>query len=291
MTSVLLAIAASLSWGVSDFLGGTATGSLPVTRVLVFSQAAGLLLITAFVLAHGDALPHGRHLLEALAAGVAAILALGLLYVALARGAAIIVAPLAATGAAIPVVVGFVHGDPVRAVNVAGIALAFAGVIATSIEPGDRGGEGGTLIILLALGAGAATGLYFTLIGLASAAGAPGTIEAVRISATITALAALTWATVRSRRVPSAASPPAPAARLLWAAVLAVGVTDALAEISYAGASAAGHLSVVSVLAGSYPAVTVLLAVAVLRQRAHPVQTVGAAGTIAGILLLAAGSG
>lgn len=47
----------------------------------------------------------------------------------------------------------------------------------------------------------------------------------------------------------------------------------------------------VSVLAGSYPAVTVLLAVAVLRQRAHPVQTFGAAGAIAGILLLAAGSG
>ena len=49
MAAVLLALAASASWGVSDFLGGLKTRSLNVLTVLAVSQPAGLILIAVVV--------------------------------------------------------------------------------------------------------------------------------------------------------------------------------------------------------------------------------------------------
>jgi drug/metabolite transporter (DMT)-like permease len=70
--------------------------------------------------------------------------------------------------------------------------------------------------------------------------------------------------------------------------LLGVGATDAAAEVCFATAGLHGHLSVVAVLAGLYPVVTVLLTLLVLRERAHPVQAVSAAAALAGVLLFAA---
>lgn len=324
MGSVLPAAGAAASWGVSDFLGGATTRSLPVARVLAVSQATGLALVTATVLVRGTPLPHGAAAWEAAGAGVAAIAALALLYVALARGNAIVVAPLAATGSAIPMIVGLVQGDPVRPADAVGIALAFAGVLAASWEPGDRTETadrgGGLVVALLALGAAAATGLYLTLIDLASRQGAVGAIEGVRIAATGTMAVVLAGqlSVGVARRVHGARGAGAGAGAetgeadrasgavelggvtrsgfgnpllWIWVAVVCVGITDALAELGFASASVGGHLDVVSVVAGSYPAVTVLLAVAVLRQRAHPVQAVGAVATLIGVLLLGSTGG
>ena len=72
-----------------------------------------------------------------------------------------------------------------------------------------------------------------------------------------------------------------------WLAVCATGLTDALAEISFTSAAAAGQLSIVSPLSSLFPAITVLLAAAVLRERAHPVQILGALCALAGAVLLA----
>ena len=47
MAAVLLALAASASWGVSDFLGGVKSRAAPVLTVLSVSQPAGLVLLGA----------------------------------------------------------------------------------------------------------------------------------------------------------------------------------------------------------------------------------------------------
>ena len=67
---------------------------------------------------------------------------------------------------------------------------------------------------------------------------------------------------------------------------MAIGVTDALAEISYAAASAAGQLSIIGALSSLYPAVTVLLAAVVLRERVHPIQAAGATAALVAAVLL-----
>ena len=71
--------------------------------------------------------------------------------------------------------------------------------------------------------------------------------------------------------------------------VIAVGLLDTGANGLFALATTQGYLSLVSVLGSIYPVVTVLLAFTVLRERIAPHQMLGAAGTLAGIALIAAG--
>ncbi|MDP9498185.1 MAG: hypothetical protein M3P46_11135, partial [Actinomycetota bacterium] len=51
--SALLALLASLLWGVADFLGGTVSRSLPVVRVVALSQLAAAGGLLPVVLATG----------------------------------------------------------------------------------------------------------------------------------------------------------------------------------------------------------------------------------------------
>jgi drug/metabolite transporter (DMT)-like permease len=297
---LVLALLAALSWGVSDFLGGVATRSIPVIRVLAVSQPFGLALCTVALVVSGQSLPTGWHLLQALAAGVAAVVALGLLYLALARGNAVLVAPVAATGAAVPVAIGIALGDPVTMVTGIATGLALAGIVAASWESGDgtgaepATGHGTGATIGLSLGAALATGLYLTLINLASESGQYlGVVEALRLTASVLAVIGyLCWhARTRNRRAERPAGSAAGSRPgLLLLAMAGVGVTDAVAESCYAGASTRGALSVVSVLAGLYPVVTVGLSLLVLRQRVQLVQGIGAVAALTGVLLFTASS-
>ena len=60
MVAAILALASSLSWGLSDFLAGIKTRELAVIWVLLVSQATGLALVTFAAVAWGEPLP-GLH--------------------------------------------------------------------------------------------------------------------------------------------------------------------------------------------------------------------------------------
>jgi drug/metabolite transporter (DMT)-like permease len=277
----LLAVNASLCWGVSDFLGGLKTRAVSVLRVLVISQPAGLLLISVAVTGWGHGLPGGIHALLAVAAGAFSILALGLIYEAMAAEAMIVVIPLAATGSIIPVVAGLASGDSIGPAAAAGIVLALAGAPVAAWEPGGRGRGGHSpLGVVLAVGAGASAGLWFTLMNLASDGNPLGATEVMRLTSCLLAVALFVARRGRAHRPPGLA----PVTYLL---IAAIGVTDALAELSFTSASAAGQLAVISPLSSLYPAITVLLAAAALRERVHPVQALGAACALTGAVLLA----
>lgn len=304
MIALILALGAALSWGLSDFLGGVTTANLPVTRVLATSQPLGLAVCSVALVSTGQQLPTGAHLVEAAIAGAAAVLALGLLYVALAKGTPVIVAPLAAIGAGVPVAVGVVRGDPITAVTVTATALALLGIIGaswTSEEGQPRLANLAT--VALALGAAICTGIYLTLIDDASSSGNPlGVVEALRVTASVIAIAvflAVRGSTARRRSAaaepgqPTGQDPPPPQAPgwnrplLFLVAALGVGATDAAAETAFAAASEHGHLSVVAVVAGLYPVFTVLLALLILRHRVHRIQALAAIAALAGVALFA----
>ncbi|MBV9821030.1 MAG: hypothetical protein JO144_02205 [Actinobacteria bacterium] len=306
MVGLVLALTAALSWGVSDFLGGLATRDSPVIRVLAVSQPVGLAGCSVALLASGQSLPSGWHLVQALAAGLAAVLALGMLYLALARGKAVIVAPVAAVGAAVPVAVGIALGDPVTVVTGTATVLALAGIVAASWEtdePDAPPGASGAATVALSLGAALATGLYLTLIDLASESGQYfGVVEALRLAASVSAVGAfLCWRVILRRRGGTTRQVAAwhvdgdglvgvARRRALLLTMAGVGLTDAAAEICYAWASTHAALSVVAVLAGLYPVVTVALSLLVLRQRIRLVQGIGAAAALTGVLLFTASS-
>jgi drug/metabolite transporter (DMT)-like permease len=213
-------------------------------------------------------------------AGSAGIVALGAFYRALAIGTMSVVAPISATAAAVPVLVGLAEGERPSALQIAGMSIALAGVILASREPVEEGAAPpNRAAIGLALVAAAGFGTFFVGIDKASAtADVPWVILVQRCSSLV--LLVIAAAAVRPtlpRDVPS------------FAVLGMVGVLDLGANGLYALATTKGLLSVVSVLGSLYPAVTVVLARFVLAERIARVQEVGVVLALAGVVAISAG--
>src|SRR5436190_9109664 len=137
MVAVLLALSSSLCWGTADFLGGLQSRRRPLVTVLLVAQVAAVALGVLFVVASGDPFPHLGPAALAIGAGTAGCAALAAFYRGLAIGTMSIVAPVSATGAVVPVLVGVVSGERPSAVQVAGIAVAMTGIVLATREPTD----------------------------------------------------------------------------------------------------------------------------------------------------------
>ena len=159
MAALLLAFASSVSWGAGDFLGGLKSRRLPVLNVLVASQVTGFLLIGAFVAIRGEGPPGGDLALWGPLSGLSGAIGLAAFYRGLAVGKMGVVAPISATAAVVPLVVGVAGGDRPAALQYGGIALALAGVVLASREEVGGGltratSRGAGLALLSALGFG-----------------------------------------------------------------------------------------------------------------------------------------
>jgi drug/metabolite transporter (DMT)-like permease len=284
VTAVLLSLAASAAWGTSDFLGGLKAKTVPLPTVLFVSQGVGLFAIAILLALLERPIPIDERLLLSLAAGAAIVTGLGLLYLALARGPVMVVAPVAAVGATIPVAVGLLGGDPLSAPIAAGFAFALLGSLAAAYEKcagesSDRLAAGA----LLAIGAAIAIGAFLTLFDAASQADPYWATGGMRVAGWLTALGFLAVSGPRSHAF-RGLSPH------VLLALAAIGVCGVIADSAFATASQAGDLSVVSVLSSLYPVVTVLLGFALLHERLRGMQLAGVALAFTGIALLAGGT-
>jgi drug/metabolite transporter (DMT)-like permease len=282
MLAAALALASSLSWGLSDFLGGFQSRRHHVLAVLLVSQGLAYAVLVAAVLAGAPTEHDGASTAWAASVGGLGVLALFAFYRALAIGTMSIVAPISATGVAIPVLAGLASGERPGAIQVAGIALACTGVVLASREaPSDDAGErrSSRAAIALALVAAVGFGSFFAGIDNAEESG---DVAWVLLAARTAGLTLLVLAAVLVRpRIPTA-----PAA---LGAIAAVGLFDLLANLLFVLAAGRGLLSVVGVLGSLYPAVTVVLARVVLHERLTRTQNVGVVVTLAGVVALAAG--
>ena len=141
MLAVVLAFSSSLCWGLADFLGGLQSRTRPLVTVLLVAQVAAVAMGVAFVAASGDPFPDLGPAALATGAGVAGCAALAAFYRGLAIGTMSIVAPVSATGAAVPVLVGLAEGERPAALQIAGIVVAMAGIVLAAREPGGRPAE------------------------------------------------------------------------------------------------------------------------------------------------------
>jgi drug/metabolite transporter (DMT)-like permease len=274
----LLALTASLSWGLGDFLAGLRTRRLPVVTVLVVSQAAGLTTIALVVAVRGAGPPDARHLLYGSLAGVCGAVGLAALYRGLAVGPMSIVAPISATAAAVPVVFDLVTGDRPSDAQAVGIALAVAGVVLASRAGAAEGRRASAEGVGLALVAAVSFGLLLVLLGEASE-GDPywGTLAMRGTSFSLLVLAAVVLRpsfALAERDLP---------------VLLLIGVLDTAGNALFAVATTESLLSVAAVLGQLYPVVTVLLARFVLGERMSRGQGAGVVGAFAGVALITAG--
>ncbi len=277
--SVLLALLSSLLWGASDFLGGTASRRLPAAVVLGGSQGIALVGLLPVVLLFGN---RPDHPWAGVAAGLAGMIGLGAFYAALASGKMGVVAPLAALGALLPVVVGIARGESPSTLQVLGIVAAIVGVVLAS-GPELSGGASPKPLVLASVAA-----VGFGLVAVLLAAGSKGPPGAVLITllvmrVTSVGLLTLGFLVARTRGFRAGV------ARRDLVLLTAIGLGDVGANAAYAVASRSGLLSVVSVLASLYPVVTILLARQLQDERLRPIQVLGAFGTLVGVALLAAG--
>jgi len=143
MVAVGLALATALIWGAVDFVAGVKSRSSGPLAVIAISQPVGLVLIAVVTAARGEAPPDSAHLLYAAAAGAASVVGLTALYQGLAVGLMSVVAPITATGAVIPVLVGIARGENPSWLQGIGLPIALLGVVLASLEPrGTRQGQG-----------------------------------------------------------------------------------------------------------------------------------------------------
>jgi drug/metabolite transporter (DMT)-like permease len=279
VTGPFLALAASLSWGVGDFLAGLSSRKLQLLTVLVVSQAAGLTALALLVAVRGEGPPEARYLLYAALAGIAGAVGLAALYRGLAVGSMSVVAPISATAAVIPVVAGLITGERPSATQGAGIALALGGVVLASRErSADGGGRRVAGGVGLALIAAVSFGLLLVALGAASDGDAPWATLSMR--ATSFSLLAATALFVR---------PSLSLGRDDLAVLALIGVLDAAGNALFAMATTESLLSVAAVLAQLYPVVTVLLARVILGERISRPQQAGVVAAFAGIALITAG--
>jgi drug/metabolite transporter (DMT)-like permease len=283
MVSIVLALAASLSWGVSDFLGGLTSRRLSIIAVLLISQAVGLIMVVPAILMSDQPPVDGPARVSAIAGSIAGLIGIAALYRAIAIGMASIAAPISATGAAIPVVVGYLRGEPTSAWQEVGIALAIGGVVLSAWTAGDprHSNRARRLISAgsgFALLAAAGFGCFFVLLHDASTYSVLWATFVQRL----TSVGILLVVTLVLR--PSLAVGWRRAPRLL-----AIGALDQGANLLYGFASTVGLVSLAAVLASLFPVVTVILARAILHERISRTQQTGVACALAGVALIAGG--
>jgi drug/metabolite transporter (DMT)-like permease len=305
--AVALALAASAAYGASDFYAGVLARRLPTVLIALWSQVLGLLGLGAAVALSGQRFD-ADGFAWGLGAGVVGAIALLAFYRALEIGPASVVAPVSALGVLVAVAVAAIRGEAPGLVGLLGIPLAVAGLALVAsanaedelpetqpcagpravLAPGRRAlgvagrrdVPGGRRALGLALVAALGFGVFFVLLDEGTTAGPASelwVIFGVLVAALPTTVAAAVHE-MESLRLTRVLAP-----------VAVVALFDLAGDASLTFASAEGDLATVGVLASLDPVVTVLLAVALLRERLPMRQAVGVTGCLAGVLLVAAG--
>jgi drug/metabolite transporter (DMT)-like permease len=277
--AIVLALGSCLAWGAADYIAGLEGRKLTVLTVALGSHCAGLVFMVFLVIARGEPLDPDQAFLPACAGGVFTAVGLLALYRALAIGPMTITAPIAATGAAVPVLAGVVIGEAAAGWQWVGVATAIVGVVLAARPSGPAekvsaslAGPAAALVAAVLLGAS------FVAIDRASESDVLWTATLVHFAG-LAVLAAVFWVSGASVRLPFPD----------FHAVVALGILGALGQALFAGAASMGFVGVVGVLASLYPVTTVLLAQSFGRERVSRGQGWGVGLALLGVVLISAG--
>jgi drug/metabolite transporter (DMT)-like permease len=232
----------------------------------------------ALALAGGTAALTGRALAGGAVAGAGTALGTVTLYRGLARGRMGLVAPVSAVvAAALPVCYALIRGDDVRASHLAGVVLGVVAVALVSAGGDDSASSTVSTRTSVVDGALAGVGFAVFYIGLDSANATSAWPPAIAFAiSTVVLLVGL-----------AAQRPPALRGRTAWALIALGGVTGAGAAWFFERSADRGGIAIASVLTSMYPAVTMILAAVMLRERYRAVNFVGMAGALVAIALIA----
>ena len=270
-----LALSAAVLAGTGDFFGGRATKKTNIVSVLAISHFLGLVIILLLAPLMAEEFKTSDFFLGVLASSFG-LMGLTLLYRGLAKSPMAIVAPITAVACAtLPVGWGLFSGEKLATQQVVGVFVGLLAIFLVSWTPGKRTSIKG-LLILEALIAGFSFGAFFIVIDGTSETTAPWPVVGSRV---FSVLAIFLFVIIRKKSIkPEGNSAPY---------IIGAGFFDTLANIALLAALNKGLLSLVSILASFYPAVTVLLARLFLKEIMSTSQLIGLALGLTSIGLLA----
>ena len=278
MLSPFLALGASLSYGVADFVGALAARRASALTVTLGMQLVGLLALMPFL----PLLP-GRPSTAAIVIGaVSGAAGTGGLIVylrAMAAGPIGIVSPIAAvTGAAVPVAYGaFVVGDDLSLLQNVGVLIALVSVVVVAWVPGSAIASADARAVGGGVFAGLLFGGFFIALDATPSDSGMWPLVGARVASVVAVLALM--------RIVSRPVHPGPA----LPHILGAGVLDMLANVLFLLATRGGLLSISALLSSLYPVVALLLARQVLRERLRRIQSAGVVGALVAMAMLVAG--
>jgi drug/metabolite transporter (DMT)-like permease len=281
---IILGLSAALFWGAADFLVRYSTRIIGTYRTLFYMQFIGLAGLSSFLVASGK-FAHLAALLNIVSALA--------LYRAFEVGVLAIVSPIAASSTALTVVLAIISGELISRARLLGITAALIGVAlaATHFNPvpeTQRFAAPSTATLdytrrisyvgllrrgQLTQGVGWALvsavcyGVDFWLLGIYVTPVLGGIVPVWIIrSTTICTLALFAFPAHQTLRWPPVRA---------WWLIIAVGILDTMAFLSVAIGYTTDQVSIVSVLASLFSAVTVLLAWICLREKLQWSQWLG----------------
>ena len=296
--AIILGLTGALCWGGADFAARFASRRVGAYRTLFFMQFFGFIALSVYLKFRGgffEGIAPGWHpwVLAALA-GVLNMIASLSLYYSFQIGVMSIVAPVSSAYPALTVALAIASGERITALRGAGLAVTLAGVIlaATTFTPSAANpvnanpvqespaketahlSKGVGWALLAALG----FGVLFWFLGfyVVPAVGPAISVWVIRLTSfSVLALAA----------IPARQSLKLPGGSVWWL-LAAVGFLDTAAFVANNAGLHTGQVSVVSVLASLYGAVTVLLAWIFLREKLERSQWFGIVLIFVGIVLV-----
>lgn len=289
---ILLGLATALSWGSADLLARFATRSIGTFRTMLYMQFTGFLLLTAAMhwlggwghLADGSG---WRIWAWGIGAGLLNTCGTLALYRSFEIGKMSIVAPISASYPALTMVLSALTGERLTAARLAGVGLIILGVMVVAhgeampddANPLDKSrprkkylGVGWAMVSAVCFG------VMFWLLGVrvVPMMGAAPSVWLIRLTSVVaTALTML--AARRPMKLPDLGSN-------RW--ILGIGLLDTSAYVFNNYGMLHEQVSVVSVLASLYGAVTVGLAAAILKEKIARLQWAGIISIFAGIVLI-----
>lgn len=277
MLAALLALAASFTWGSSNYLAGIESRRQSVWQVTALSQLAAVVVAGVAVLFAGQDPPGLVDTGLLLLAGVATTIGIVAFYRALAIGTMSVVAPIIAGNVLVPVAFGLATGERPGLHAYAGMVVTVAGIVLVAWAKRGGSRHADRRAVLLAVLAAVCWGFMLTTLGVCGKACPYWAVFDVRLTSVCVVLAFL-LATRRGVKFGGQDLP----------VMAAIGALLTVANILFTLASGIGYLSVVSILGSLSPVVVTALAQALLGERLTPRQWAGYLAVFAGIVLLSA---
>lgn len=301
--AILLGLTGAFSWGAADFAARFASRSVGAYRTLFFMQFFGFLALSVYLkwtIGFSGVAPGWRPWAMAIAAGVLNMVASLALYHSFEVGTMSIVGPVSSSYPALTVALSLLSGERIHALRAAGLAITLIGVIlaatsfvsqaksATAVAAAPAGsataagGEAGHAHLSKGVGwaifAALGFGVMFWFLGfhVVPLVGSAVSVWVMRLTALVS-LAVVAAPVGQSIRLPRGG---------VWWLLLAVGVLDTAAFVANNAGLSTGQVSVVSVLASLYGAVTVLLSWIFLRERLERSQWLGIMLIFAGVVMV-----